>query len=365
MCGVFCLCDAMGRRCFGLPQKVRARTYITYGLLWVALSLGGYDRLQAHAHIAPSSTSTFHAMPEVESVLSSARGRLASYRRSDGCSDSALPASLRRSLHRPHTIITHLGGGVMTSSREGLFESPDKARLNQPSRRTNILRLALVHTFRRHERGRADACAIRAGRKPVAQSGDSHMSARPQFGLNFIVFISHLRVPFLALPDGRVPAAAHTKLPQGWSYSPAGPSDRVTPWLADAGLLSNGDLTTRLARPPSAVPLFSSKLNKLYAAVAFLNPEVSWLVVVLSPLLHSPPEPALLTQFAGAGVSLATSGPIPRSADCANVLSNVYKFFLQLPPGLTFRDCASLRHLRVPVKLGWPRPGPPSGRGGG
>ena len=95
-----------------------------------------------------------------------------------------------------------------------------------------------------------------------------------------------------------------------------------------------------------------------------LTPEVSRLVV-LSPLLHSPLEPALLTQFAGAGVSLATSGPIPRSADCANVLSNVYKFFLQLPPGLTFRDCASLRHLRVPVKLGWPRPGPPSGRGGG
>jgi len=357
--------DAMGERCFGLPLMVGARTYTTCGLLWVALSLVGIDRPQAHAHIAPSSTCTFHVMPQVESVPSSVRGRLTSYRRSDGCSDSALPASLRRSLHRPHTIITHLGGGVMTSSREGLFESPDKARLNQPSRRTNILRLALVHTFRRHERGRADACAIRAGRKPVAQSGDSHMSARPQFGLNFIVFISHLRVPFLALPDGRVPAAAHTKLPQGWSYSPAGPSDRVTPWLADAGLLSNGDLTTRLARPPSAVPLFSSKLNKLYAAVAFLNPEVSWLVVVLSPLLHSPPEPALLTQFAGAGVSLATSGPIPRSADCANVLSNVYKFFLQLPPGLTFRDCASLRHLRVPVKLGWPRPGPPSGRGGG
>ena len=239
--------------------------------------------------------------------------------------------SVVRSIAR--TRSSHTLGG-MTSSREGLFESPDKARLNQPSRRTNILRLALVHTFRRHERGRADACAIRAGRKPVAQSGDSHMSARPQFGLNFIVFISHLRVPFLALPDGRVPAAAHTKLPQGWSYSPAGPSDRVTPWLADAGLLSNGDLTTRLARPPSAVPLFSSKLNKLYAAVAFLNPEVSWLVVVLSPLRHSPPEPALLTQFAGAGVSLATSGPIPRSADCvANVLSNVYKFFLQLPPG--------------------------------
>ena len=98
-------------------------------------------------------------------------------------------------------------------------------------------------------------------------------------------------------------------------------------------------LVIRLARPPSAVPLFSSKLNKLFAAVAFLNPEVSWLVVVLSPLLHLPLEPALLTQFAGAGVSLAASGPIPpdqpRSVDCANVLSSVtvYKFFLrQLSP---------------------------------
>ena len=206
-------------------------------------------------------------------------------------------------------------------------------------------------------------CAIRAGRKLVAQNGDPHTTARPQFGLNFILFTSHL-VPFLALPDGRVPAAAHTKLlHQGWSYPPAGPSECVTPWPADAGLLSIGDPTIRLARPPSAVPLFSSKLNKLSAAVAFLTPEDSWLVVVPSPLLHSPLEPALLTQFAGAGVSLAASGPIPRSVDCANVLSNVYKFFLQLSPGLTFRDCASLRHLRVPVKLGWPRPGPPSGQG--
>ena len=220
---LFCLCDAMGRRCFGLPQKVRARTYITYGLLWVALSLVGHDRLQAHAHIAPSSTSTSHAMPEVESVLNSARGRLASYRRSDGCSDSALHASLRRSLHRPHTIITHLGGGVMTSF---LLESPDKHyhqtkpaipdndKAVTPFRRTNSFSLALVHTFRRHERGRAGACATRAGRKLIAQGGDQHMPARPQPGFNFILFTSH--VPFLALPDGRVPAAAHTNSIQGW-----------------------------------------------------------------------------------------------------------------------------------------------------
>jgi len=364
------LCDAMGRRCFGLPQKVRARTYITYGLLWVALSLVGHDRLQAHAHIAPSSTSTSHAMPEVESVLNSARGRLASYRRSDGCSDSALHASLRRSLHRPHTIITHLGGGVMTSF---LLESPDKHyhqtkpaipdndKAVTPFRRTNSFSLALVHTFRRHERGRAGACATRAGRKLIAQGGDPHMTARPQPGFNFILFTSH--VPFLALPDGRVPAAAHTNSIQGWF--PAGLPVTVTPWPAGAGLLSIGDRTIRLTRPRSAVPLFSSKLSKRFAAVALLTPEVLRLVAVLSPLLHSPLEPALLTQFAGAGVSLATSGPIPRSVNCAHVPSNVYKFFPQLSPGLTFRDCASLRHLRVPVKLGWPRPGPPSGRGGG
>jgi hypothetical protein len=187
------------------------------------------------------------------------------------------------------------------------------------------------------------------------------MTARPQPGFNFILFTSH--VPFLALPDGRVPAAAHTNSIQGWF--PAGLPVTVTPWPAGAGLLSIGDRTIRLTRPRSAVPLFSSKLSKRFAAVALLTPEVLRLVAVLSPLLHSPLEPALLTQFAGAGVSLATSGPIPRSVNCAHVPSNVYKFFPQLSPGLTFRDCASLRHLRVPVKLGWPRPGPPSGRGGG
>jgi hypothetical protein len=96
-------------------------------------------------------------------------------------------------------------------------------------------------------------------------------------------------------------------------------------------------------------------------------------VLVLSrspgPLLHSPRlEPALLTHwhFAGAGLSLAASGPIPRSVDCANVPQEQRPQVLpQLPPaGLTFRDCASLGpreeslgHLRVPVnlKLGWPR----------
>jgi hypothetical protein len=40
------------------------------------------------------------------------------------------------------------------------------------------------------------------------------MTARPQPGFNFILFTSH--VPFLALPDGRVPAAAHTNSIQGW-----------------------------------------------------------------------------------------------------------------------------------------------------
>ena len=262
------------------------------------------------------------------------------------------------------------GGGVMTSF---LLESPDKHyhqtkpaipdndKAVTPFRRTNSFSLALVHTFRRHERGRAGACATRAGRKLIAQGGDPHMTARPQPGFNFILFTSH--VPFLALPDGRVPAAAHTNSIQGWF--PAGLPVTVTPWPAGAGLLSIGDRTIRLTRPRSAVPLFSSKLSKRFAAVALLTPEVLRLVAVLSPLLHSPLEPALLTQFAGAGVSLATSGPIPRSVNCAHVPSNVYKFFPQLSPGLTFRDCASLRHLRVPVKLGWPRPGPPSGRGGG
>ncbi len=126
----------------------------------------------------------------------------------------------------------------------------------------------------------------------------------------------------------------------------------------------------RLTRPRSAVPLFSSKLSKpgRFAAVA-RGPNSRGLTASggPSPLLHSPLEPALLTQFTGVGLSLAISGPIPRSVNCAHVPSNVYKFFPQLSPGLTFlRDCqcASLRHLRVPVKIGWPRPGPPSGRGG-
>ena len=95
----------------------------------------------------------------------------------------------------------------------------------------------------------------------------------------------------------------------------------VTPWPAGAGLLSIGDRTIRLTRPRSAVPLFSSKLSKRFAAVALLTPEVSRLVAVLSPLLHSPLEPALLTQFTGVGLSLAISGPIPRSVNCAHVCS--------------------------------------------
>ncbi len=47
-------------------------------------------------------------------------------------------------------------------------------------------------------------------------------------------------------------------------------------------------------------------------------------MVVLSPLLQSPLEPALLTQFTGVGLSLAVSGPIPRSVNCAHVPSTVY-----------------------------------------
>ncbi len=58
-----------------------------------------------------------------------------------------------------------------------------------------------MYTFRRHERGRAGACcahcATRAGRKLIAQGGDLHMTARPQLGFNFILFIS--LVPFLQL----------------------------------------------------------------------------------------------------------------------------------------------------------------------
>ncbi len=61
--------------------------------------------------------------------------------------------------------------------------------------------------WRMRDSGRAEAYGSR--------NGDPHMTARPQLGFNLIGLISHF-VSFLALPDGRVPATAHTKLIQGW-----------------------------------------------------------------------------------------------------------------------------------------------------
>ena len=189
------------------------------------------------------------------------------------------------------------GGGVMTSF---LLESPDEHYQTKPAipdndkavtpfRRTNSFSLALVHTFRRHERGRAGACATRAGRKLIAQGGDQHMPARPQPGFNFILFTSH--VPFLALPDGRVPAAAHTNSIQGWF--PAGLPVTVTPWPAGAGLLSIGDRTIRLTRPLGSPALLVKAQQALRSS--------------------SPPNSRGLT---------ASGGPIPAAAFAARARSS-------------------------------------------
>ncbi len=88
----------------------------------------------------------------------------------------------------------------------------------------------------------------------------------------------------------------------------------------------------------------TSKLSKRFAAAALLT-EVSRLVAVLSPLLHSPLEPALLTQFTGVGLSLAISGPIPRSVNCAHVPSAQR---LQVLPAVVSRSDFSRLCLSTP-----------------
>ena len=166
-----CVCDAMGRDCFGLPQGTGlVRAQRMYLLLWVAVSLVGADRL-AHARNRTPLPSSCSSSPRFATGLRTQLLHAAD--RHTAASAAVVVTTARDGCHAPARPMNHAaarltlpGGCVMTSFLLHI-ESPDPDRHYQTLTKPSTCTVR----SRRHGHSKASARAIRAGLDITAQGG--------------------------------------------------------------------------------------------------------------------------------------------------------------------------------------------------